>query len=110
MFYVECHPPSLHSLWLTPHDADGAILGLLFVHISGTVFLFSDTQIFDERQLVDINDLLSSGEIPDLFANDEKDDIVTALRMEVRAACVVDTRENCWAYFVDKVVKEGGRD
>lgn len=31
------------------------------------MFLFTDSQIVDERMLVYINDLLSSGEIPDLF-------------------------------------------
>jgi dynein heavy chain len=33
----------------------------------GLMFLFTDSQIVDERMLVYINDLLSSGEIPDLF-------------------------------------------
>jgi dynein heavy chain, axonemal len=33
----------------------------------GIMFLFTDSQIVDERMLVFINDLLSSGEIPDLF-------------------------------------------
>eukprot|EP01012_Entosiphon_sulcatum_P019543 TRINITY_DN24443_c0_g2_i1.p1 TRINITY_DN24443_c0_g2~~TRINITY_DN24443_c0_g2_i1.p1 ORF type:complete len:4685 (-),score=794.60 TRINITY_DN24443_c0_g2_i1:231-14285(-) len=67
------------------------------------LFLFTDTQIFDERALVDVNDMLSSGDIPDLFANEEKDDIVRGLRTEVRAAYIVDTRENCWAFFLEKV-------
>lgn len=31
------------------------------------MFLFTDSQIVDERMLVFINDLLASGEIPDLF-------------------------------------------
>ncbi len=33
----------------------------------GVLFLFTDSQIVDERMLVYINDLLASGEIPDLF-------------------------------------------
>eukprot|EP00967_Tisochrysis_lutea_P129260 scaffold222104_cov24-Tisochrysis_lutea.AAC.1 len=33
----------------------------------GILFLFTDSQIVDERMLVYVNDLLSSGEIPDLF-------------------------------------------
>lgn len=33
----------------------------------GLLFLLTDTQIIDERMLVFINDLLASGEIPDLF-------------------------------------------
>jgi hypothetical protein len=34
----------------------------------GLMFLITDSQIIDERMLVYINDLLASGEIPDLFA------------------------------------------
>ena len=34
----------------------------------GTVFLLTDAQVPDEKFLVLINDLLASGEIPDLFA------------------------------------------
>lgn len=34
----------------------------------GLMFLITDSQIVDERMLVYINDLLASGEIPDLFA------------------------------------------
>jgi hypothetical protein len=33
----------------------------------GIMFLFTDSQIIDEKMLVYINDLLASGEIPDLF-------------------------------------------
>jgi len=35
-------------------------------------FLFSDTQIVFESFLEDINNLLNSGEIPNLFAPEEK--------------------------------------
>lgn len=33
----------------------------------GTVFLLTDAQVPDEKFLVLINDLLASGEIPDIF-------------------------------------------
>lgn len=36
-----------------------------------TVFLFSDTQIVDESFLEDINNILSSGEVPSLYKQDE---------------------------------------
>lgn len=36
-----------------------------------TVFLFSDTQIVDESFLEDINNILSSGEVPNLYKQDE---------------------------------------
>jgi dynein heavy chain len=44
----------------------------------------TDAQIADERFLVLINDLLATGEIPELFADDEVDNIVASLRNEVR--------------------------
>ena len=37
----------------------------------GTVFLMSDAQVADEKFLVLVNNLLASGEIPDLFTEDE---------------------------------------
>lgn len=37
-----------------------------------TVFLFSDTQIKDEAFVEDINNILNSGEVPNMFATDEK--------------------------------------
>ena len=50
------------------------------------MFLFTDNQIADERFLVYMNDLLSSGNIPDLFAKDEKDNIVSAVETKAKAA------------------------
>lgn len=50
----------------------------------GTVFLITDAHIPDEKFLVLINDLLASGEIPDLFPEDEVENIVSSVRNEVR--------------------------
>ena len=76
--------------------------GWLFLQGEGLMFLFTDSQIVDERMLVYINDLLSSGEIPDLFAQEDKDEIVNAMRSETKAMGLVDTTENCWATFIQK--------
>lgn len=35
------------------------------------VFLFTDTQIVQERFLEDVNNLLNAGEVPNLYENDE---------------------------------------
>lgn len=60
-------------------------------------------QVVDEKMLVFINDLLSSGEIPDLFPAEDKDEIINAMRSETKAAGLVDTNDNCWATFIRKV-------
>lgn len=49
----------------------------------GMVFLMSDAQVADEKFLVLINDLLASGEIPDLFSDEEVENIINAVRTEV---------------------------
>ena len=45
------------------------------------VFLFCDTQIKDESFLEDINNLLNSGEVPNLFPSDEKAEICDKMRI-----------------------------
>ena len=63
-------------------------------------------QVADERFLVLINNLLASGEIPDLFSDDEVENIVTMVRNEVKGAGLQDTRENCWKFFIDRVRRQ----
>ena len=72
----------------------------------GTVFLLTDAQVPDEKFLVLINDLLASGEIPELFGADELEVIISGIRNEVKGAGIMDSRENCWTYFIDKVRKQ----
>ncbi|XP_054847065.1 dynein axonemal heavy chain 11 [Eublepharis macularius] len=68
-----------------------------------TVFLLTDAQVPDERFLVLINDLLASGEIPDLFSDEDMDAIIARIRNEIQGHGLVDTRENCWKVFLDRV-------
>ncbi|EDX15768.1 GD15126 [Drosophila simulans] len=68
-----------------------------------SVFLISDAQIPDESILMLINDLLASGEIPELFNDDQLDTITNGIRNEVKQSGTLDTKENCWRYFVEKV-------
>ncbi|XP_069702004.1 dynein beta chain, ciliary-like [Periplaneta americana] len=72
----------------------------------GTVFLMTDSQVAEERFLVLVNDMLASGEIPELFADDEVDNIVGALRNEVKSVGMQDTKENCWRFFIDRVRRQ----
>ena len=45
-----------------------------------TAFLFSDTQAKDEYMLEDINNLLNSGDVPNLFADDELLQVCESMR------------------------------
>lgn len=49
----------------------------------GIVFLLTDAQVPDESFLVLINDMLASGEITDLFPEDEVENIISSVRNEV---------------------------
>lgn len=42
----------------------------------------------------------------DLFSDDEVDNIVSALRSEVKAAGISDTKENCWRFFIERVRRQ----
>jgi dynein heavy chain len=72
----------------------------------GTVFLLTDAQVPDEKFLVLINDLLASGEIPNIFADDELENVINGLRNEVKGAGIVDTKENIWKFFIDRVRRQ----
>ncbi|KAI7789253.1 dynein beta chain, ciliary-like, partial [Triplophysa rosa] len=45
-------------------------------------------------------------EIPDLFPDDEVENIIGSLRNEVRGLGLTDTRENCWKFFIDRVRRQ----
>ncbi|PNW78281.1 hypothetical protein CHLRE_09g403800v5 [Chlamydomonas reinhardtii] len=68
-------------------------------------FLMTDNQIVKEGFLVYINDLLSTGYIADLFTPEDKEAFTNAVRNEVKAAGILDSAENCWDFFIDKVRK-----
>jgi len=71
----------------------------------GIMFLFTEGQITNERFLVFINDLLSSGEIADLFPAEDMDGIIGAVRSAVKSEGIIDNKENCWKFFLDRVRK-----
>jgi len=71
----------------------------------GVSFLFTDSQIAQERFLVLMNDLLASGNIPDLFAEDEKDEISNSLVSKVKAAGLAPEAKICWEFFLNNVRK-----
>ncbi|NXC68138.1 DYH17 protein, partial [Anhinga anhinga] len=68
-----------------------------------TVFLMTDSQVAEESFLVLINDFLASGEVPGLFQDDDLENIISAMRPQVKFLGLQDTRENCWKLFIEKV-------
>ncbi|XP_048881302.1 dynein axonemal heavy chain 11 isoform X2 [Brienomyrus brachyistius] len=71
-----------------------------------TVLLLTDTQIPDEHFLVPVSDLLASGQLPDLFSDEELGQILAAVKSEVRGLGLLDSRENCWSFFIDRVHRQ----
>ena len=69
----------------------------------GVMFLLTDSQITNERFLVYINDLLASGNIPDLFANDEVDTIVNSVTNRVKALGRIPDRATCWDFYISEI-------
>lgn len=69
----------------------------------GICFLFTEGQITNEKFLVSLNDLLSSGEIADLFAEEDVDGIVNNVRSAVKGEGIPDTKDNCMSFFYDRV-------
>eukprot|EP00644_Phytophthora_capsici_P004659 jgi/Phyca11/7444/fgenesh1_pm.PHYCAscaffold_19_\ len=68
-----------------------------------TVFLFTDSQIVEESFLEDINNVLNSGEVPNLFPQDEMDRIIADMRPVLKAMEIPETRDNCVSVFIERV-------
>jgi dynein heavy chain len=66
------------------------------------MWLMTDSQIVNDKFLIYINSILSSGWISDLFPKDEIDALLGAIRGEAKAAGVPDTPEANFAFLVKK--------
>jgi dynein heavy chain len=73
------------------------------VRDEGIMFLFTESQITNEKFLVYLNDLLSSGEIADLFAAEDIDGIMNSVRGAVKGEGMPDTKDNCMNFFYTRV-------
>lgn len=70
-----------------------------------TLFILTDTQIVNERFLVSINDILSSGYVPELFPDEDKDEIIGKVRAEAKGQGIPDINEEIWNFFLEKTTK-----
>ncbi|KAF7665535.1 hypothetical protein LDENG_00140280 [Lucifuga dentata] len=67
-----------------------------------TVFLFTDAHVAEEGFLELINNMLTSGIVPALFPDDEKESILNQLRDEAIKMGAGHSKESVWQYFVNK--------
>ena len=67
------------------------------------VFLLNDTQIKDEGFLEDVNNILSSGVVPNLFLKDELPAIIDNMRKPAVSLGLEETSDTLWQLFIDRV-------
>ena len=68
-----------------------------------SVFLFSDTQIKSESFLEDINNVLNSGDVPNIYAPDEQDKIFDVMKPVVQDAGMQATKANLFTAYTKRV-------
>ncbi|TMW57276.1 hypothetical protein Poli38472_003201 [Pythium oligandrum] len=66
------------------------------------VFLFTDAHAVEEGFLEFINNMLTTGMVPALFEQDERDQLSSSVRDEVKAAGLIETSENCWKFYINR--------
>ena len=66
-----------------------------------TVFLLSDTQIKEESFLEDVNNILNTGEVPNLFPKDDQMQIIEALTPKAKKAGKDGSTAEILAFFVE---------
>lgn len=85
-----------------------------------TVFLFTESHVAKEGFLEIINNMLTSGTVPAMLADEEKEQVINAIRDEVFSSKflrnstensdpfqviksrIPDSRENCWNFFINR--------
>uniref|UniRef100_A0A4X2L0J5 Dynein axonemal heavy chain 6 n=1 Tax=Vombatus ursinus TaxID=29139 RepID=A0A4X2L0J5_VOMUR len=68
------------------------------------VFLFTDTQIVVEEFLEDINNILNSGEVPNLFEKDELEYVMAATRPKAKEVGIAEgNRDEVFQFFISRV-------
>lgn len=70
---------------------------------TGIAFVMTDTQIISESFIENLNNLLNTGEIPNLLLPEDKDDITNGVRPVCVEKKIVDSLDNIQALFVSRV-------
>ncbi|CAG9462898.1 unnamed protein product [Pedinophyceae sp. YPF-701] len=96
VFQVEISKNYSKSDW---HEDLKAILRKAGGEGKPSVFLFSDTQIKDESFVEDLNNILNSGEVPNMFPQDERMTVMEQVR-PMASKRGLETPLELWGYFV----------
>jgi len=69
-----------------------------------TVFIFTDNSIKEEAFLEDVNNILNTGEVPNIFPPDEKAEVQDSVRKAAKEEnkCPEGTPQQLFAYFVER--------
>lgn len=69
------------------------------------VFLFTDSQIKDEAMVEDINMLLNTGDVPNIFPADERGEVIEKMQEIARIECknIDATPLSMYNFFIDRV-------
>lgn len=70
-----------------------------------TTFLFSDVQIINERMVEDINNILNSGDVANLYAAEDLEAIGSVCRVECQKKKIPPTKLNIFAQYLLRVRK-----
>uniref|UniRef100_A0A670K7B3 Dynein axonemal heavy chain 6 n=1 Tax=Podarcis muralis TaxID=64176 RepID=A0A670K7B3_PODMU len=85
----------------TFHDDLRKLYKMAGVEDKDMVFLFTDTQIVVEEFLEDINNILNSGEVPNLFEKDELEFVMAATRPKAKEAGIPEGNRD--EFFINRV-------
>jgi dynein heavy chain len=75
------------------------------VNDKATTFLFCDTQIVKEDFVEAINNVLNSGDVPNLYANEDFDEISTSCRVLCQQLGMQPTKANLFSAYLTRVKK-----
>lgn len=67
------------------------------------VFLFSDVQIINERMVEDINNILNSGDVPNLYGPEDMEAISASCRIECQKKKIPATKLNIFSQYLIRV-------
>ena len=65
-------------------------------------FLFTDAHVVEEGFLEFINNMLTTGMVPALYEQDEKDGLCNTVRAECKQQGLMETPDNLWSVYVNK--------